>query len=173
MVNCNKCKNWIQTSTHSYTRIPFTLWLLFSDDVTVFMCSSQFRGRYCNGQAWGWGIEFCWEEFDACYPDKWRRCTTECSTLDDRDCTPLDDEEVVVIQTSQWKTTVLNTEEKCTPYWAWVDWGWAAITEQSCGEIHFAGCFSSMEVSLLAASMSQISVGRNQGLHRLVWITVQ
>jgi len=51
LATCKECEHWIQTSSHSYTGIPFTLWLLCSDNVAVFRCAWRSRGWYCDEKA--------------------------------------------------------------------------------------------------------------------------
>jgi len=46
LANCDECENWIQTLSHSYTRIPFSPWPLLSDDVAAFRCAWWSRGWY-------------------------------------------------------------------------------------------------------------------------------
>ena len=173
LANCNACENWIQTSSHSYTGVPFTLWQLFSDDVAVFRCAWRSRGWYCDGKAWCWGIVFHCEEFDASYQDRRRRCSTGCCAPDDIDCKALDDKNVVGLWTIQWKTTLSDIEGICAPHWSRVEWRQPCTTENSCGEIHFAGCSRSMEGSEIAVGMFLVGVGRHRGSQRRFWTIVR
>jgi len=122
LANWNNCENWIQTSSHCNTGIPFTLWLVFSDDVAVFMCAGRSRGWDCDGKAWRWGTEFSYEEFDACHQNYRPGCSTACVTLDDPKCKALDNKEVVRIEIHEWETTGSDTKGECTPCWSRMDW---------------------------------------------------
>jgi len=172
LAHCDECENWIQTSSHSYTGIPFTLWLVLSGDVAVFRCAWRSRGWDCEGKAWCRCIVFRCEEFDACYPDWRRRSSTGCGALDDTDCKALDDKEVVRIETCQRNANSADTEGECTPHWARVDWERASKTEGPGGEIHFAWCIRSMESSSMAACMLFVSVGSHRGSQRRFWTMV-
>jgi hypothetical protein len=162
--NCNQCQNWIRTSCDIFTRIPFLLWLLFSDDVTGFRCAWRSRVWYSDGNAWSWGIGFCWEEFDACYLNQRWGSSTVFGTPDDTVCIALDNQQVVRIEITQWKSTHLNTEVKGAPHPFRVDWGWTCTIEDSCGEIHLTGCLRSAEGSQMVANRFLSSVGSHQGL---------
>jgi len=169
LANCDECENWIQTSSHSSTRIRFSWWLLVSDDVADFMCAWRSRGWYCDGKAWCRCIVFRSEEFDASYQD-WRPTSwTGWGALDVTDCKALDNQEVIGIETCQRKTTCADTEGECTPHWSWVDWRWAPKTEGTGGGTHFNGGFGSMEASSMAAWMFFVSVGRQGGTQRHFW----
>jgi len=172
LANCDECENWIQTSSHSSTRIRFSWWLLVSDDVADFMCAWRSRGWYCDGKAWCRCIVFRSEEFDASYQD-WRPTSwTGWGALDVTDCKALDNQEVIGIETCQRKTTCADTKGECTPHWSWVDWRWAPKTEGTGGGTHFNGGFGSMEGSLMAACMFFVSVGRQGGTQRHFWTMV-
>jgi len=168
-----QCKHWIQTSSHRYTGIPFTLWLVFSDDVAVFRCAWRSREEYCDGKAWCWGIVFRCEEIDECYPDYCGRGSTGCGAPDDSDCNAMDKLLDVRIETRQWKTTRQDTKGECTRHRSWVDWGRASTSADPGGEVHFAGCLWSMEGSLMAASMFLVSFGWHQGSQGCVWTMAQ
>jgi len=87
---CDESDNWIQTSSDSYIGIPFTLWLVWSDDVAVFRCTWISREWYCDLKAWCRGIECSCEEFDACYWNwRWRR-STGCGAPNNAYCKTLD-----------------------------------------------------------------------------------
>jgi len=137
--------NWIQTSSHHNGRIPFNIWLVLSDDVAGFKCAWPSSVWYCNWEAWWRGIVFCIEDFDACYLDSRQRSSIECGALDNTDCQTTDNKEVVRIETSQWITTLLDTEGGCTPHCSPVDGRRAKKSGDPIGEIDSTGCFSSME----------------------------
>jgi len=173
LAHCDECENWIQTSSHSYTGIPFTERLVLSGDVALFRCAWRSRGWDCEGKAWCRCIGFCHEEFVACYPD-WRwRSSSGCGAQDDTDCKALDDTEVVGIETCQRKTTSVDTEGECTPHWSRVEWGRASKTEGPCGEIHFKWCFRSMESSSMVACMFSVSFGWHRGSQQCFWTMVR
>jgi len=173
LANCNECQNCIQTSSHSYTGIPFTLWLVLSDYVAVFWCAWRSRGWYGDGTASCRCIVFRSEEFDACYLDWRRRSSTGCGAPDDLDGQALDDKEVVRIDICQRKTTCPDTKGECTPHWYWVDRWRASKTEGPGGVIHFTWFFGSMESSLMATYMFFICVGRPGGSQRRFWTMVR
>jgi len=137
--------------------------MVLSDDLVVFRCTWRSRGWFCDGELWCCGSVFCSEEFDACYVNWKQWSLTGYGAPDHIDCNIYDDKEVVGIETSQWKTTRLDTKGKCTPQWSRVDWGLASKFEGSCGKIHCTGCFRSMEGSKLAACMFLVRAGRHQG----------
>jgi len=164
--NCDECENWIQTSSHSYTRIPCTLWLVLSDDVAVFRCTWRSRGWYCDGNAQYRCSEFCCEEFDACHPDWGPGRSTGSGAPDDTNCNALDDQEVVTMKTREWESTCSDTAGECTPCWSRMDCGRASSTKYPCGEIHFTACFKSVEGTLMAAGIVFIGIGRHR---RMEW----
>jgi len=125
----------------------FTLRLVVSDDVAVFRCAWQSGGWYCDGEPWCGDMVVCTEEFDVCYQDRKWRSSTGCGTPNDTDCKALKEEKVVGIETSQLQTTCSDTESKCPTHWSRVQWGRPSKTDDSCGVIHFPGCFSSMKSS--------------------------
>jgi len=123
---CDECENWIQTSSHCNAGIPFTRWLMFSDDVAVFRCAWRSNEWYCKEQARRRGNVFLCEEFDACHPDWDPQCSTGCGTLDDPNCNALDNHEVVGFETRNWETTCSDTKWECTPRWSRMDLGRAS-----------------------------------------------
>jgi len=127
--NCEECKNWIQTSRHCNAGIPFTPWLVFSDNVAVFRCAWWTRGWDFDGKSQCQRTVFRCEEFDACNPD-WRpEHSTGCGTPDNPNCKALDKKEVVRIETREWETTCLHPEGECTPCWSRMGWGRASLTK--------------------------------------------
>jgi len=85
----------------------------------------------------------------------------------------MDDKAVVRIQTNQWETTRPDTKGECIPHWSRVDCGRASTSENPGGEIHFVGCFCSMEGVLMAGSMFLVSVGRHRGSQWWFWTMAQ
>jgi len=115
LANCDECENSIETSSHCNSGIPFTLWLVYPDDMAVCRCAWGSGGWDCDGRAWSWGTVFRYEESDVCNQDWRTRLRMRCGTLDNPNCKALEDREVVRIETRKWETTCLDTKWECTP----------------------------------------------------------
>jgi len=163
MGNCDECDNWIQTSSHCKAGVPFTLWLVFSDNVAVFRCAWRSRRWYSDGNARRRCTVFRGEEFDACYQDWNQRSSTGCGKPIDPNCKALYNQEVVRMETCEWETTCLDTERECTPCWFQMDRRRASRTEDTWREIHFTGCFRSVEGSSMAVGMLLFGIGEHRG----------
>jgi len=173
LANCNQFKNCIQTSSHSYTGIPFTLWLVLSYSEAVFRCAWRSRGWDSDGPAWCGCMVSRGEEFDACYPDRRRGSSTGCGAQDDSDCKLFDDQQWVRIETCPRKTASRDTEGECTPHWSRVNRGRVNKTEGPGGEIHFTWFFGGMESSSMAAWMLFVSFGRHCRSQGRFWTMVR
>jgi len=123
LANCNECENWIQTSSHCNARIPFTLWLVFPDDVAVFRCAGRSRGWDCDRKAQCRGTLIRREAFDAWHPDRCSGHSTGCGIPDNPNCKALEDQDVVRIETCDWETTCSDIKQGCTPCWFRMEWG--------------------------------------------------
>jgi len=75
------------------------------------------------------------------------RSSTGCGAPDDSDCKAMDDQAVVKMETRQWRMTSADTRGECTHHWSRVDGGRPSTFDDPGGEVHFAGCFWSMEGS--------------------------
>jgi hypothetical protein len=133
LANRDGSKNWIQTSCHSYTGIPLTLWLVVPINVGVYRYIWRCRESYYNtNQWWRSNVLHC-EEFDACYPAKGQITSTTHGALDCTVCNDLDHNQVVGIDTCLWKITCSDTDGGCTPHWSRVGWGSPRTNEGSGG----------------------------------------
>jgi len=120
--NCNECDNYIETSRHWNTGIPFTLWLVFPYDMAVSSITWRSRGWDCDGNARCQGTVFHCEEFNACHLD-WRPGrSTGCRTPDDPNFKALENMEVVRIKTHESETTFSDTQQEYTCCSSRMDW---------------------------------------------------
>jgi hypothetical protein len=85
--------------------IPFTVWLVLSNDVAVSSRDWRSRGWFCDEIAWGRSMVICCEVITACPRDRWPRCWIEYSTLHHPNYKALDDQVVVCIETREYRTT--------------------------------------------------------------------
>jgi hypothetical protein len=86
--------------------------------------------------------------------------------------------EVVVVKICRWNLSCFDTEWQYITHWCRVYWGRASKSNDLCGEIHFTGCFRSMEGSFMAASLLVIIIWTHRGLWRyssrmLLWTATQ
>ena len=77
--SCNiEHENAIQSSSNSYARIPFTFWLMLSDNMAIVRWIWRSRERYNKWKPSGKDDVFEAEEFETCYPNRQCIIATPC-----------------------------------------------------------------------------------------------
>jgi len=115
LANCADSETWIHTSSHSYTRMSFTLSLVSPDNLADFSFILRFCRWFSNGKPRCRGTLICSENIDACNPDRRWWNTNECCAKHNTNWQALENQEDIGIEIRKQNIICFDTNSEYRP----------------------------------------------------------